>query len=154
MLLARASVAAVLALGTPGVAWTQQSHFTRLAQDALRSAVASWSGRGFVPIGALWVGTLAARERDSLALQLESRGEYVVLGMCDEDCGDLDLRLDGPDDKQVAFDAKSNARPVVGLTAPSDGIYRLQVVMLECSTPPCYYGVQLLRKTTGSGDAH
>jgi hypothetical protein len=142
---------AVLAGGAPAAVRAQQDYFLHVAQSVLRAAATSWTARGFAPIGELRIGTLGESERESVTVALERGWDYVVLGMCDEDCGDLDFHAFGPDGAQIAFDTRPNGRPVVRLTPPADGYYRLEVVMIECSTPPCYYGVQLLRAlTTGS----
>lgn len=138
-------VGAALAMGA-SVAHGQQEYFTARARDALERSSAPWRTRGFEPVGEIRVGALLEREKDSLNLELEPGWQYVALGMCDEDCGDLDFHLFDGADKQVGFDVASNARPIVQVTPTAAGAYRLQVVMGQCSAPPCFYGVQLLRK--------
>jgi hypothetical protein len=136
----------VLALGGSGMRFALQGEFAAIARATLGRAAAPWTGRGFEPAGEIRIGTLNAGERDSLTIPLDSGVQYTALGMCDEDCGDLDLHLHVPDGQEVASDIRSNARPIVQVGAKVAGAYRLEVVMLSCSTPPCYYGIQLLRK--------
>ncbi len=105
----------------------------------------SWASRGFVRTGDLRVGVLGEGERDSLALELESGVQYVLLGICDEDCGDIDFHLFEPAGKEIAFETKTSSRAVLWVTPSIAGTHRLEVVMSRCGTPPCYYAVQLLR---------
>ena len=137
--------ALALASGVPAGAEAQQSYYAPRAEAQIQRLAASWASRGFVRTGDLRVGVLGERERDSLALELESGLQYVLLGICDEDCGDIDLHLFAPAGKEIAFEGKTSSRAVLWMTPLSAGAHRLEVVMLRCGTPPCYYAVQLLR---------
>ena len=68
---------------------------------------------------------------------------YIILGVCDNDCSDVDLRLYGPDGSTVIQDLATDDHPTLSFTAPSTGNYRLEVIMATCRQSPCYYGVQL-----------
>jgi hypothetical protein len=74
----------------------------------------------------------------------------VILGVCDNDCSDVDLRLYGPDGSTVIQDLATDDHPTLNFTAPSTGNYRLEVIMATCRQSPCYYGVQLFGGGTGA----
>lgn len=61
--------------------------------------------------------------------------------MCDEDRGDLDLRLRDPGGEQVAKDKLLDAHPVLLLTPVGAGEFTLAVDLIECSVEPCYWKV-------------
>jgi len=75
--------------------------------------------------------------------------QYVILGVCDNDCSDLDLRLYGPDGSQIIQDIALDDHPTLRLMAPVTGSYRLDVIMATCRQNPCYYGVQLFGGAMG-----
>lgn len=70
------------------------------------------------------------------------RGEYMVIGVCDIDCSDLDLSVYGPESDIVAIDVELDDRPVVGFDVNRPGTYDVQVYMASCSREPCGFVVQ------------
>ncbi len=134
----------VALLGVPWVARAQGDHFTRLIQEALRNAAVPWEARGFTPTGVAHRGILLQGERESLVVTLVPESQYVALGACDEDCGNLNLHLLDADGKRVAVDVARDARPALTVSPPAAGDYRIEVAMVQCSAEPCYYGMSLL----------
>jgi len=150
-LVATVGLPGVFAVGSPQLARTQQNHFaqnafTSMAQAALQHEATVGVARGLEPAGTIRMGLLLPRERDSLALQLDSGWEYLAIGICDDDCGDLYFYLSDHKGTQVGLDVWSNRRPRVRVRTTSPADYTLRIVMGNCSVPPCYYGVQLFRK--------
>lgn len=70
------------------------------------------------------------------------RGEYRVIGVCDIDCSDLDLRVYDPEGDIIAIDVELDDRPVVGFDVTRPGTYDVQVYMATCSREPCGFVVQ------------
>jgi hypothetical protein len=68
---------------------------------------------------------------------------YGVLGVCDQDCSDVDLTVYDRAGTVVARDLLTDDYPVVKWSAAYSGEYRLRVSMAACRVNPCYYGVQL-----------
>jgi len=132
----------------PSASSSQQNSFSPLAREALQREAGSWVARGFEPVEDVRIGVLLERERDSLELRLDHGWEYLVLGVCDEDCTDLYLYLRDPQGTQVGLDVLSSGRPRIRLTPKSEGRYTLAVVMGKCNEAPCYYGLRLYRKAT------
>ena len=146
--------AALLALLIlPGRARAQDNYFTQYATKEMERLVASWKRLGFEPVTDLQVGVQRPRDRDTLTVQLDHGWQYAALTMCDDDCGDLDMNLLDSTGKRVAFEATSSARSLLRILSPADGTYRLEIVMMKCSTPPCYYAAQLLRGPVSAGKA-
>ena len=63
------------------------------------------------------------------------------MAVCDQDCGDVDLRLFDPYGNEVDSDVGTDDWPIVSITPQFKGTYQVRVVMARCSDHPCYYGV-------------
>ncbi|MGA7935472.1 MAG: hypothetical protein WCA35_18115, partial [Kovacikia sp.] len=66
---------------------------------------------------------------------------YGLIGVCDRDCRDLDLRLYDENGNLVAADTSSDDTPFVSLTPRWSGQFYLRVDMANCRANYCYYGV-------------
>jgi hypothetical protein len=74
-------------------------------------------------------------------------GGLRSLGVCDSDCQDLDLRAHWPGGNQVlAEDVNTDDVPILTFVAPSDGPHPITVVMSDCRTELCYFGVRVLAR--------
>jgi hypothetical protein len=102
--------------------------------------------RGYVAVGGLAYGTLNAGAREVRPLALRAGVAYVLLGACDQDCSDMDLRLLAPDSALVTQDVEVDDRPVLEFTAPATGQYTVMVMMPGCRQSPCYWGFQLYQR--------
>jgi hypothetical protein len=71
-------------------------------------------------------------------------GRYAVIGTCDEDCTDLDLKVFDPSGNLVGQDTDPDDNPLVVFTAKRSGQYRYQVIMETCNSEPCGYGAGVL----------
>jgi len=94
-------------------------------------------------------GSLDEDERESVTLSLQSGTDYMLVGVCDQDCSDLDLRLRDPNGNEVDEDIELDDTPIVSITPSRPGDYSLQVIMVSCSTEPCFYGVGVYGKGGG-----
>jgi len=88
-------------------------------------------------------GALNDDGSEDVGLTLNAGRQYLLVGVCDADCSDMDLRLISPAGNRVAEDVANDDTPVLQFTAPSSGNYRVHVMMASCSANPCYYGVSL-----------
>ena len=100
-------------------------------------------------IGDLLNGSLDAGDEETHSVSLQAGNRYMMVGACDNDCSDLDLRLYDPNDNQVDVDIELDDTPVVEVSPSRSGTYRVEAVMVSCSTEPCFYGVGVY----GSGSA-
>jgi hypothetical protein len=104
------------------------------------------SERGYTMSGDVYDGKLNADGIEDLTITLRPGTSYAFMGVCDEDCHDIDLRLYDADGDEVASDVRSDDWPIVTVTPPFKGTYRVRVVMASCSRNPCYYGIGLFTK--------
>ena len=89
-------------------------------------------------------GILGDESRHNLSLRLEEGGQYWFFGGCDEDCGDLDLKLDRPQgsgqdgDRQVLQDdVLRDAIPVIHYEAQGQEDVGIEILILECYKDQC-----------------
>jgi hypothetical protein len=88
----------------------------------------------------IWMGELRDEESRSLSIRLEANVEYLILGVCDEDCSDIDLVLKRGG-STIDEDVATDDYPIVSVTPGKAEDYQLEVKMVACSANPCRYGV-------------
>ena len=82
-----------------------------------------------------------------LELSLSAGTTYFIVGVCDEDCRDMDMSLLDPvDGETLAEDAEDDPVPLLAFVAPRSGEYYLSVTMYDCRTSYCFFGLQVMRK--------
>lgn len=115
--------------------WEQQ--VTRLLSRASNIA----SSNGLQLTHQPWIGSLGDGESTRLGLNLDGGTAYMLVGVCDNDCADLDFRLFDPNGNEVAADVATDDTPVITITPRRGGQYTLQAVMADCRNAPCRYGI-------------
>jgi hypothetical protein len=90
----------------------------------------------------VWMGELGDDATASVTVSLDAGEDYVIVGVCDEDCNDLDLTLYSGATK-VAEDVAEDDAPVLTVSPSSDRTYRISVSMASCSSSPCRYGIAI-----------
>lgn len=113
-----------------------------LAAVAERAAQQGYRSTGAAPL----LGALNDDRQEDLPLRLEAGRQYLIVGVCDADCSDMDFRLLDPRGAVAAEDMATDDNPVVRVTPGAAGEYRLRVIMPACSANPCFYGVSLFAK--------
>lgn len=136
--IALAAVAAAL------VAVPEQAQAQDIVTTQLDSAVVLMGGRGFTPADEPVRGALAQGDDEEFELDLEDGTEYVVVGVCDGDCSDLDLVLTDDEGEEVESDRAMDDVPVLTISGQS-GSFVLSVQMATCSASRCGYGVRVFR---------
>jgi len=126
---------------------TYQQQITR----QLTTAAGAVSNQGYSADRAPVMGSLNDDARESVLIQLTSGMRYAILGVCDNDCTDVDLRVQDPMGNTVGEDLAVDDTPVVEFVAGQAGQYRVTVMMATCNTNPCYYGVQVFSRAGGGG---
>jgi hypothetical protein len=123
-----------------------QSRWERQVRDQIKRAGRILEDRGFELSHDTYTGSLGNQENESLTLSLRAGTDYAIIGVCDEDCTDIDLRLFDEDGDEIDSDLETDDNPVVQVSPRSSGKYRIKVVMATCSTSPCFYGVGVFSK--------
>lgn len=78
--------------------------------------------------------------------ELEPNTNYLIVGVCDGDCDDLDLQIDDPSGDTLDTDVEDDDAPVLEFTTDADSFYyKLLVDMVNCETDACFYGVGIFK---------
>lgn len=108
----------------------------------LGAVVQAVAAQGMSPAADPVAGSLAMGAADEVELALQP-GQYLVVGVCDTDCSDLDLVLTGTDGAELASDLEMDDTPVVTVTLTEAATLTLEVKMAACTSAPCRYGIGL-----------
>jgi hypothetical protein len=99
--------------------------------------------QGFAHAVGPLAGALASSRAAQLPLTLRVGQEIRIVGVCDQACGDLDLRVLDPRGEIIALDTRGNDHPVVDLRAEMYGQHTIEVGMIECRAPRCRFAVNV-----------
>jgi len=116
----------------------QQQIADRLSQVAQAAA-----SEGFSQISAPHSGQLRQGETLTVPVTMNTGGEYRIIGVCDADCGDLDLTLLDGYGNAISTDTTTTAMPVVSVIPTTSGQFNVQVLMYNCAHEPCFYALSL-----------
>lgn len=133
-LIALAAVGAALLTAAPAAA---QPATVRTQLD---SAATLMGREGFRAQDDFVTGTLEAGEEEEFELELEGGKTYIIVGVCDNDCSDLDMALTTSGGEDVDSDYELDDVPMVMVEVPRGAVYRLKVEMATCDGD-CHYGV-------------
>lgn len=117
-----------------------------LIKDLQGEARAIARGRGYTGSQVFNGGSLEERESGMLRLRLEGSERYIAIGLCDEQCKDIDLAVYDEDGFEIASDRQEDAIPIVEFGPGEDGAAVFRVKMVRCDAEPCRYGVGVYRE--------
>ena len=66
---------------------------------------------------------------------------YLIVGVCDNDCTDVDLVLQVWFGAEIASDVLADDIPVIRFTPSTAATYWIETTMVVCSVEPCSYGI-------------
>ena len=110
--------------------------------DVKQRVVAAAKGADFAP--ALHTGSLNDGANATVSFFLEANTSYRIIGRCDVDCTDIDLRLMAPGGREIEKDIDDDDIPEVSVTPREDGEYTVRVTMANCNKKPCFFAVGAL----------
>ncbi|HAK00535.1 MAG TPA: hypothetical protein DCM62_10975 [Bacteroidales bacterium] len=89
-------------------------------------------------------GSLHNDNNEWVTMDLDADEKYYILGVCDNDCSDLDLKLYSSS-TLLDEDIMSDNYPLVSVTPNADGQFRVNVIMAGCTVSPCRYGIAIYK---------
>ena len=140
------AVTVALAIVASSAAAQSESRWRTQVESQLKNAAKTLSDKGYEQTHETQIGTLHDDENDSFNLTLHSGTTYALVGVCDNDCKDLDLVLYDADGDQVDSDIQNDDVPIVQVTPRETQRYRVKVIMANCQTSPCWYGIGVYGK--------
>jgi hypothetical protein len=145
------TAAALSLLGVTGRAHAQPDQWTRQVSSLLDQAASVATSRGMSLTHEPYIGSLRQGANASHTLQLNAGTSYQLVGVCDNDCTDFDLRLFDPQGRMVAEDVLTDDTPVLSVTPSRGGTYTVRAIMTSCSSQPCRYGIGVYGAGGGRG---
>jgi len=142
----------VVAIGVglvPSALLAQNTSYVAQLQGYMNNYASPVTSNGFQALTQMVTAGLNSGSNGSHPVNLNAGRQYVILGVCDNDCSDVDLRLYDPNGSQLIQDLATDDHPTLRFMAPANGNYRLEVIMANCRQNPCYYGVQLFGGPSG-----
>ncbi|MCC7185884.1 MAG: hypothetical protein IT185_06570 [Acidobacteria bacterium] len=91
------------------------------------------------------IGKLADGATDTWTFPLERGKEYLIIGVCDNDCTDVDLVVKGGNGV-IVKDEEVDDTPVTRFRVTSSGRFTVEVTMADCKDEPCFFGFGLFEK--------
>jgi hypothetical protein len=130
-----AGLVLVTAAATPQDEWVAQ------VRRQIRQAGQIYEQRGYSLTHQIFTGSLAEGSNTFVTVRLVAGNQYQIMGVCDNDCSDLDLVLYDPAGNEVDDDLEMDDYPIVAVTPRRAGAYRVKVVMATCTREPCRFGL-------------
>lgn len=118
-----------------------QSEWEQQVLDQLRTAGDVLGPDGYTLRGDPHTGTLKNESSEDLSISLQGGVRYILVGVCDNDCTDVDLRLVDESGQEVDSDYEEDDVPMVEAAPARAARYTVHVYMAKCSSEPCFYGV-------------
>lgn len=112
-----------------------------VVRTQLDSANVIMARQNFRPVGTTQGGALNEGHQSEFSVTL-APGSYIVAGVCDADCEDLDLTVFGGG-KELASDVLEDHVPMVTFTVARQGSHTFRVAMASCSSEPCGWGARV-----------
>lgn len=113
----------------------------QIIRTQLDSAAVLMGNEGFRLQDDIVTGDLRQGEDEQFELELEGGKTYIIVGVCDGDCSDLDMALTTSDGDDVDSDFEEDDVPMVMVEVERGSVYHLRVQMAVCSVEPCAFGV-------------
>src|SRR4051812_26251476 len=101
--LARTALLGLLAVPF-GARGAHAQQYVQQVQNQMRQHTSSVLSNGYSALTEIVTGSLNRGSTNSHSLTLNQGRRYVVVGVCDNDCTDVDLKLYGPDGGLISQD--------------------------------------------------
>ncbi|MEM8583276.1 MAG: hypothetical protein AAGF87_03350 [Bacteroidota bacterium] len=120
-----------------------------VVDEQLAEHQATAESEGFEQILATRYDWLNDDETAHHGLKLVAGRTYRIIGVCDQDCEDLDLFLYGDEtiESLLESDQMTDNFPIINFTPTETKTYRIKMGMYTCTIEPCQVGVDVFRLT-------
>jgi hypothetical protein len=111
-------------------------------ESKLTLVAAEFRTQGFTNTDQGRRGALAGEGAVRVPINLDEGVAYRIVGVCDQDCPDLDLALFHPDGTEVEGDFMEDDLPIMAHVADTTAQYSVEVIMVACFVNPCAFRVE------------
>ncbi|MEZ5961641.1 MAG: toll/interleukin-1 receptor domain-containing protein [Hyphomonadaceae bacterium] len=114
---------------------------TQTNANQIQQITAALAQQGFQMAGQPVTANMPQGQYSNVPVQMNVGYEYRVVGVCDADCGNLDIIIYDGYNNAIGHDTLADSQPVVGILPTSSGMFTAQVQMISCTVAPCYFTV-------------
>ncbi|MGD8321769.1 MAG: S1C family serine protease [Gemmatimonadota bacterium] len=101
---------------------------------------------GYVQSHDPYTDELDEGDSNTVTLDFTTTGRYLIAGVCDIDCTDLDLDILDVTGEVAVQDVEPDSRPTLVVDVMHTGTYKVHVYMVSCGVEPCVYTLQAYRE--------
>lgn len=107
----------------------------------LDAFTATWSRQADFALIGDWISALSTSGLESYEVEIPPETPLLlVLGLCGEDCEDLDLSI-SRDGDLLDLDGRTDRFPSLMVQQPAEGAYQVEASLLSCRRESCEFGV-------------
>jgi len=137
-------VAAVACL--TATASAQTSEYRQQLDQQLQNSRNLFQQQGYTLAAGPFTGALPAGGKERFTMPVERGVSYKILGICDNDCSNVDLRVFNMNGQNIGEDVTPDDIPIVELEPTGNGTVQFEAHMVACSAEPCYHAVEVYWK--------
>jgi hypothetical protein len=134
-----AAALAVLALTALPATAQVPDPFARDLAGKLARAEGFLSQNGYARAAGPFSGALSGGQARRQVVMLRAGQDYRIVGVCDANCGDFNIRVFDPNDRLVERDMLRDSVPVVHVVPSATGQYSIEASMVRCALQQCWY---------------
>ena len=123
--------------------------YAQQLQTQITQAEQMLTQQGFRQIAGPFSGGLQQGGNQSFPITLEQGGDYRIIGVCDNDCHDLDLALRDQNNNVVQQDNATDDHPVLQSQPAWTGPFMIDLTMYNCTRAPCFFTVVVYGRPLG-----
>jgi hypothetical protein len=139
--------------GAPAIG-TQQARLDAQQREQLEALTRSYldasaanNAQGFGPSGINdEIASLQPGADHRWRVNLRGGVSYRILGVCDNECSDVDIELLDSSGAVVGSDVLTDDIPIVNVQPGSDTTYNVRIMLKNCTVAPCYVGARVLQQ--------
>ena len=120
-----------------------QNQYEQQILQRLSQVEQALTAQGFQQVSPPVTGQLAAGQTQNWPVTMSVGYQYQIVGVCDNDCGNIDLVVYDENNVLVAQDMLADATPVATIQPNWTGPFTAQAQMQHCTVQPCYYALVL-----------
>lgn len=137
-----AGLAPLVLLAGPAAAQVPDPYARDLARKLAHAEVVL-SENGYARAAGPFAGGLEQEHAQRRSIMLRAGQDYRIVGVCDERCHDLDMRLYDPHGRIVAQDVLEDDVPVIHVQPGFTGQHTIEAAMVRCEGSPCWYALNV-----------
>lgn len=144
---AAVSLSLVLGLGMTSVSAQdeQMSPYVRHVLAQFGVIAEALEPQGYTDYDAIAFDALGNGESTTISYTTSDSDTVYIIGACDSDCTDMDLRATSGG-RVIAEDVLDDNIPVLEIPAGAARPLEIEIMMPGCSADPCVYGVVVFRR--------